>query len=424
MTNNKKVNKFNSQIVPVDKGWAKNSINTTIFRHNSIISHGKYQYLSYYDKEGSVIVARRVLGEESWEIARTQHKGNTLDAHNSISMGIDGTGIIHLSWDHHVNKLKYCRSIVPHSLEFSEQISMTHSKERMVTYPEFYNLSNGGLLFFYRHGRSGKGDLMVNRYDVKSKQWSIIQQKLIFGQRERNPYWQAVVDYQDVIHVSWCWRESPDVETNHDICYAKSVDVGESWMKSTGEKYKLPITIENAEYVWRIPQKRELVNTTTMTADNQGNPYIVTYWRISKDEIPQYHLIFHDGKEWRTLQISERKTSFSLRGGGTIRIPISRPKILIDSNNCIYVLFRDEERNNRVSIAICKDIKKGRWDIHDLTKESYGFWEPSYDTQLWKKEEKLHVFLQNVGQGDAESLDDIPPQTVSVLEWNPRNIFI
>ena len=158
MTNNKIKTKKNPQIIPVAKGWAKNSINTTIFRYNSIISQGNFQFLSYYDEEGSVVVAKRTLGEADWEISRTQYEGNLLDAHNSISMSVDGTGIIHLSWGHHDSVLKYCHSITPHSLTFSERITMTRSKERMLSYPEFYNLSNGDLLFFYRHGRSGKGD--------------------------------------------------------------------------------------------------------------------------------------------------------------------------------------------------------------------------------------------------------------------------
>ena len=47
-------------------------------------------------------------------------------------------------------------------------------------------------------------------------------------------------------------------------------------------------------------------------------------------------------------------------------------------------------------------------------------WEPTYDTKVWDKSGALHLFIQIVGQGDGGKLDDIPPQTVSILEWVPR----
>ena len=43
-----------------------------------------------------------------------------------------------------------------------------------------------------------------------------------------------------------------------------------------------------------------------------------------------------------------------------------------------------------------------------------------YDTVLWQRDNILHLFVQNVGQGDSETLEDIPPQMISVLEWRPE----
>ena len=77
-----------------------------------------------------------------------------------------------------------------------------------------------------------------------------MQDVLIDGEKERNAYWQLYIDNANTIHVSWVWRETPDVATNHDLCYACSHDGGVTWEKSTGEKYRLPITVRNAEYVW------------------------------------------------------------------------------------------------------------------------------------------------------------------------------
>lgn len=409
-------------VVPIGKGWAKNAINAVIFRRNAVVTHEETQYASYYDAEGYVVLAKRKLGATDWETSRTPYKGRITDAHNSISIMVDGEGYLHMSWDHHNDSLRYCRSVAPGSLELTEKLSMTGIKEHKVTYPEFYRMANGNLLFLYRDGASGRGNLMMNHYDVKTRKWTQRQDAFIDGQGRRNAYWQMCTDTEGAIHISWVWRESGDVATNHDMCYAKSVDSGKTWQKSTGEHYDLPITKKNAEYAAIIPQKSELANTTSMCADSQGRPYIATYWRPENTDVPQYHLIYHDGEKWQKQQISDRTTPFRLSGKGEKRIPISRCQILANSDgptDKVYILFRDEERQGRVSVAICEDLRRKKWTIRDLTDFEVGMWEPSYDTELWKRDKTLHVFLQKVGQGDGGKLENIPPQENSILEWKP-----
>ena len=411
------------RIVPLAKGWSKNAVNAVIFRRNAVVSHKEYQYTAFYDADASVVLARRKLGSMNWEIHRTQYKGKVKDAHNSISIMVDGDGYLHMSWDHHNDSLRYCRSIAPGSLELTEKLQMTGIKELKVTYPEFYRLQNGNLLFLYRDGASGRGNLMINHYDTKTRKWTQRQDAFIDGEGQRNAYWQMCTDTEGAIHISWVWRETGDVATNHDMCYAKSTDGGMTWQKSNGELYRLPITQRNAEYAVKIPQKSELANTTSMCADSEGRPYIATYWRPKGTKVPQYQLVFHDGVKWQKLQISNRTTPFSLSGRGEKRIPISRCQIFADSNgptDKVYILFRDLERKDRVSVAICNDLQTKQWQIRDLTNFAVGMWEPSYDTELWKHSKALHVYLQKVGQGDGGALENIPPQDISILEWQPE----
>jgi len=414
----------NPRIVTIADGWAGNSINAVIFRRNSVVTDGDYQYVAFYDEYANVVLAKRQLGTDIWEIQVTRYQGNVTDAHNSISIMVDGDGFLHVSWNHHVSPLCYCQSIAPGSLELTDMMSMTGIKEQYVTYPEFYRLPDGNLIFLYRDGSSGRGDLIMNYYDTNTKTWTQLQNNLIDGQRRRNAYWQTTIDIYGVIHISWVWRESSDVATNHDICYAKSDDGGLSWQKSTGEKYELPITADSAEYACRIPQRSELINQTSMCADSYGRPYIATYWRLQDSNVPQYHLVYHDGIQWHTVQVSQRTTPFSLSGGGTKRIPISRPQIVADVNETIdkaYMIFRDIERGDKVSIAICDDLQLApdEWRFEDLTSDSVSQWEPSYDTELWTLTKTLHIFVQKVGQGEGETIEDIPPQPVSILEWTP-----
>ena len=56
---------------------------------------------------------------------------------------------------------------------------MTGDKEVQVTYPQFYNLPDGDLLFVYREGSSGDGDTMLSRYDTETGEWQIVAHPLI-----------------------------------------------------------------------------------------------------------------------------------------------------------------------------------------------------------------------------------------------------
>jgi len=412
-----------TKLVPISTAWAKNSVNANILRHNSVVSHDSNQYVAYYDADGFVVLAKRSLGSAQWKIKRTQYKGNARDAHNTISIMVDGEGYLHMSWDHHGNQLRYCRSKASGLLDLTDKMPMTGKQEGRVTYPEFYRLPNGDLLFLYRDGGSGNGNLMINHYSVNTKKWTRRQDAFINGEGKRNAYWQMCTDTEGTIHISWVWRESGDVATNHDMGYAKSEDGGKTWKKSNGDKYHLPITAGSAEYAARIPQGHELINTTGMCADGKGRPYIATYWRPKGTKVPQYHLIHHDGTTWHTSPISDRKTPFSLSGRGTKRIPISRPRIVADSSgltNKAYMLFRDGERGNRVSVAICEDLSNPKWLFRNLTDFSVGMWEPSYDTEMWNRSKVFHIYVQKVGQGDGEKTEDLPQSEVSILKWKPE----
>ncbi|WP_316765901.1 BNR repeat-containing protein [Pedobacter frigiditerrae] len=403
-----------------ENGWANNSVNTVIFRKNALTTFKNNQYAAYYDVDQFVVLAKRKLNAQTWEVVKTQYKGDATDAHKSISIMVDGSGYLHIGWGQHNNNLNYAKSIKPESLLLGQKLGMLGLKENKVSYPEFYKLANGNLLFFYRDGGSGNGNLMINQYDLKTKAWTRIQDNLIDGQGKRNAYIQTAIDAKGTIHLSWVWRESPDVASNHDLCYAKSTDGGLTWEKSDGTKYQLPINATNAEYALKIPQNSELINQTSMFADENGNPFIATYWRDAGETVPQYHIVYKTGKNWGVNKLNFRKTPFSLSGGGTKKIPISRPQLISwsDKNTISCALiFRDIERGNKVSIAISNDITKSNWVCKDLSEMSVGEWEPTFDTELWITKKRLDLFVQKVEQIDGEGKANALPTKVQVLTW-------
>lgn len=387
----------------VGDGYAATSVNTAVFRGSSLATHGDTQYVSYYDPEGFVVLGKRKIGTDDWTLHKTQYKGNIKDAHNVISIGVDGDGYVHASFDHHGHPLRYARSLAPGSLELGEMIPMTGKDEQDVTYPEFYTMPDGDMIFAYRSGVSGRGNLVLNKYCTKEKSWSRLQDILIDGEGDRNAYWQMYVDAKGNIHLSWVWRETWLVETNHDLCYARSNDGGLTWQRSDGTDYQLPITEATAEIAWKIPQNSELINQTSMTADSKGHPFISTYWRDGDSKVPQYRLVWNDGKKWNMSTVGSRTSPFSLSGGGTKMIPIARPRIVSDGKKACFV-FRDQERGSKVSIAYTPQLGKKDWTVTDMTDFSVDAWEPSHDMNLWNDRRKLNVFVQTAHQGDGEKV--------------------
>ncbi len=410
------------RIINVDSGWANNSVNVAVFRKNSLATFKDTQFIAYYDKDANVITGKRNMHDSIWQLQRTAFKGDAADAHRIISVMVDGDGYVHIAWDHHNNALHYAKSIASGSLIFTNAQSMTGMHEEKITYPEFYRLQNGNILFFFRDGSSGNGNLIINKYDVQTKQWQQLQSNLIDGEGKRNAYWQACTDSKGTIHISWVWRETPDVASNHDICYACSKDGGITWERSNGKKYDLPITHASAEYITHIPQQSELINQTSMYADEKGNAYIATYWKNKDDAAPQYHLLYLSNGKWVNNALAFRKTNFSLSGMGTKRIPISRPQVVAwqqNEKNYAAIIFRDEERGDKVSVALKNVNENSRWQVLDLNANSVGSWEPTYDTELWKQQKILNVFVENVSQADAEGITNTPPQMIQVLQWTP-----
>jgi len=86
-------------------------------------------------------------------------------------------------------------------------------------------------------------------------------------------------------------------------------------------------------------------------------------------------------------------------------------------NASIRLFFRDRERDDKVSVAVCNNITQNKWTISDLTYFGVGSWEPTYDTELWKDKKRLHLFVENVQQVDGEGVAKAPqPEMVNVLE--------
>ena len=67
---------YSQHLVEVGKGYSCTSVNTAVFRNNSLVTHGDEQYISYYDADGYLTLGKRKLDSGQWTLHRTQYQGN------------------------------------------------------------------------------------------------------------------------------------------------------------------------------------------------------------------------------------------------------------------------------------------------------------------------------------------------------------
>jgi rhamnogalacturonyl hydrolase YesR len=415
-----------ARVLPIfDQAFAGSSVNMLADQHNTLFTHNRIQYAAFYAADGALMLAKRELGSDQWTTAKTRYWGKVKDAHNAVSLIVDGDGYLHVAWNHHATALSYCRSLAPGSLELGRRQRMTGRHEDRVTYPSFYRLADGDLLFLYRAGRSGQGNIVLNRYATRTRSWQQVHASLVDGEGARSAYWSAALDARGVLHLVWNWRESPDVASNHDLCYARSADGGKTWTKSDGVALIVPIVAATAEYAARIPERSSLMNPPSITADSDGAPYITSYWAAEGSQIPQFHLVRLESGAWRVSQITNRTSSFTLQGAATKRPPISRSVFFTHQPwrkpQPAFLVYRDDDRGGKATLVSCADLARPEWRTRDLTAESLGAWEPSLDPEQWQRMRQLHLLVQPVDQrdGDDSRPSDTPPTQIASLVWSP-----
>lgn len=403
--------------IPIGYAFADDAVNTSIFRVSAIISAGGFQFATYYAPDGSVVVARRDLKGIKWDIAVQAFKGHVADAHNVTVLGISSDGLLHLSYDHHGDPLHYRVSGKPYDIRsFGDAIAMTGQQEEHVTYPQFISAPDGTLYFFYRDGASGNGTLCLNRYDVKSKTWSAVHHPLVDGEGKCNPYWwRPSIAGDGTINLGWCWRDTPNAQTNHDLCFACSKDGGQTWLRSDGKPQALPITRENAEVVEHIPKGSNLINQCSSATDAQGHCHLVQYFNDA-DGIPQYFHEWFDGSAWHKNQVSHRTTRFSLSGGGSLAIPISRPEIAIEPGGTVCIITRDAQLGGGIRLYEASAPYE-KWSAVDVLHEDLGNWEPMYDLSRLAGGGILSLFVLPVKQGNHEREVNFGPQMAEIVEF-------
>lgn len=409
------------------RAWAGNTINTAIFRHHGLLTVGRLQYCAFYVDSSRLRIVRRTLNDGSVTAHDLPGRYDLLDAHNSISLGCDRDGVLHLAYGCHSSAMRYRRSLSAGDIErWTAEIPLGGAHESHASYPTFLLPPNGGpLLLLYRDGISGNGAARLKQYSEREKVWLDLPRPVLTGAGNRpwtsSPYWnRPAFDRDGNLHLSFVWRtRSIGRErrvNNLGIGYAKSADGGRRWLTSGGWPLATPITQVNAETVLAVPPGANLINQTGMATDGAGHPHIVFYAN-DPDGIPQYQHLWWDGRRWRHQMLSTRTSPFALEGNGTLQIPISRPEILIDASDRAYVVYRGDLSGDRM---VAQQLLPPHYApnpeaIRVLWDEPLGFSEPVVDMPRWQRHGMLSMLIQKNLQ---------PPHDRDVVPaWEPVDLI-
>jgi len=313
------------QVIKIDKVWAGHPVGFCL------LTHENRQYIAYYNSDRNMVLGQRDLTDETFQLhvmpatSRETHGGTSTvlgwDSHNSVTLGIDKEGFIHLSGNMHVHPITYFKTTKAHDIStMKQQMTMVGPNEKRCTYPHFMNTKEGELLFHYRDGGSGNGNEIYNIYSCESKSWSrMLDVPLTDGQGLMNAYQtQPNIMADGWYHVYWVWRDTPDCSTNHDLSYMKSPDL-KSWYNAFGEPIELPATLDKRSVIVDpIPVKGGIINLAAkLCLDEQNRPQFV-YHKYDESGNLQFYAAKLDGKKWVFNQITNWDYRWEFSGNGSI----------------------------------------------------------------------------------------------------------
>lgn len=302
-----------------------------------LLTQGGYQFVAYYDANGQMSVAERqiktgtgseVPSQYPWTIKKLNSTWAGFDAHNYVTMALDSNNCLHVSGNMHAVPLCYFRATQPYDVNSLTQVTSmtTQNPENSVTYPIFLKNTLGNLIFTYRNGSSGDGDQYYNIYNATTRTWSSMLAEPLFDgtSQDMSAYAQTPFMGPDgYYHTAWVWRNTPDVATNHDLSYMRSLDLV-NWQTISGTSLALSVTPSTPGVVVDpIPVNGGIINGCQGVGFDPSNNVVISYLKYDENGYTQIYLARYVNGAWQSTKATNWTYRWVLSGGGTIASQIS-----------------------------------------------------------------------------------------------------
>ena len=329
----------------------------------ALLTHGKRQFVAFYDAGRQMVVGSRSVESDcdKWKLAPLPLKVGW-DSHNSVTMAIDGDGLIHLSGNMHCVPLIYFRTSRPYDVASFEKIpAMVGRNERRCTYPRFLRGAKGELIFTYRDGGSGNGNQILNVYDLRANTWRrLLDRPLFSGGGKMNAYFNGPVqDRSGMFHVCWVWRDTPDCRTNHHLSYARSKDLVH-WETAAGRPIELPITLQSGEVVDPVPPGGGMINGNAKIGFDAKGRVVIAYHKFDAAGKTQLYNARSESGGWKIHQTSDWDYRWEFHGRGSIIFEISVAPVRVGPDGRLTQSYRHAKYGS------------GNWRLDEKTLKPLG----------------------------------------------------
>jgi len=413
-------------------------INGQTFQQEAITSFRGWQYAGWFDGGGVLAVARRRLSDGPWQAVRfTDYVICHQDAHNCVSIGISGDGVVHLAYDHHIHPLHYRRSragiaLDPEQADWNAN-AFTATQDHLgdgqaishFTYPMLFSGPDGLLQLCYRTGSSGDGDWHLATWDAQRALWA--SEGTLFSRSGRYLDSASRCAYPNPLrygpdgrlHVTWTWRERPadgitDLRTNHDLCHAWSADRGRTWQRSDGGDLATPIAIDAQGTIVRPARYRwGRMNTNTQCIDPRGRVHVIDW---QHDQAAAEASL--DLNTWRYHHhCREVDGTWSTR---VLPILGRKPQLLVDAAGTAWLVCTQGENRNyhgcdpggRLTLLSAPE----GWSDWQMVWSAEGCFvgEPQVDQARWVETQRLAIYAQERPAAPGE------PSPLHAFDIDPR----
>lgn len=388
-------------------------VNAVAFTRDNVVTlPSGVQYAVWWDARKMPLIGKRAVGSDIWTTYDLSSvTGNPLgapvlsDGHNNISVGVDSAGYVHVSGNHHNVPLRYVRTTSPGDIT-SWTTGMVGTQENSVTYPLFVNLPDGRLLFIYRNGESGDGDVYINRFDTSTLTWSRVSNPLAGSGLTpvQSPYLnQPCVGPDGTLGLFVVYRISNQASGNHDLGYIKSADGGVTWTDAAGAPLTIPVAASGVTAgatgsllpLAKASSGYGLINQSGAAIDSQGRPHTAVWLN---DTSPPgganltLHHIYWSGTAW----VDELVIPSLNNGGQASTTLISRVSTVCTNDGRTLLIYR-KNRADPDSLWV-HDVTpdQPRLEPFRLCAIDLGGYEPTFDYTAVRTRNELNLLLTPV----------------------------
>jgi len=418
----------NSYGIVYNDAAATNTHNT---RGVSITTFNGNQYCAFYDTSFQVILAKRTLdpvGPWSYNTGLSGKlipSGSFDDNHDHIALGIDKTGIIHVSYGTHVEQLLYFTMPTSESIvgAASADSGMLGTNETEATYPRFFTDNAEELYYIFRDGSSADSDIYFYKYDTGSSAWSAAagtstQGLMIDGKSTTDGIYLAHPWHDERLDRFYFWfhfRDTSAASKTRDVSFVYYDIASATFHKANGEAYSMPILTSTAEVVDPVANDEGLETFTQrwgVVTDSGGNIYLLYSKNDAAGDLQGYLAKYSSGS-WVISQITDNKNQ--LGTGDTIIIPT----LLMDSVGTLYAIFKSTWNVGNIEVYESNDNGSSWSRPYSILPNGVGNSAlRNMDHARWRATDELFFFVENKIGNDSDTVTT-SSRSLYMYEWHP-----